>query len=185
MNQQIAVFLGAQPHLTSAEFDRLFLEHYERIVTIAYHLIGDSDEAEDLALETFLKLWQDPPNKAVNLAGWLYRVVTNLGYNHLRSSRRRAGYEESALRMDLTLEDSDKPEEQVVLNQEREAVRLVLKSMSRHDVQILILRAHGLSYKEIADSLRVSPGSIGTMLVRAENKFELLIKRGGNDASER
>jgi RNA polymerase sigma-70 factor, ECF subfamily len=185
MNQQIAVFFGAQPHLTSAEFDQLFIEYYQQVVSIAYHLTGDPDEAEDLAIETFWKLWQDPPVKTVNLAGWLYRVVTNLGYNHLRSSRRRAGYEENAQRIDLTLNDSDKPEEQVVLSQERANVRFVLRSMPRRDVQILILRACGFSYKEIADSLHVSPGSIGTMLVRAERKFETLIMRGGNDAPGR
>jgi DNA-directed RNA polymerase specialized sigma24 family protein len=43
--------------------------------------------------------------------------------------------------------------------------------------QILILRASGLSYKELADSLGVKLGTIGTMLVRAERAFQKRFRR--------
>jgi RNA polymerase sigma-70 factor (ECF subfamily) len=77
------------------------------------------------------------------------------------------------------------PEEQVILNQERAAVRTTLKAMPRRDVQILILRACDLSYKEIAESLRISPGSVGTLIARAERKFDTLYSRGEKHAPER
>ena len=94
--QRLAVNFGPQTRFTDAEFDRLFLDHYSQITAAAYRLVGDPDEAEELAAETFWKLWQKPPNGQENILGWLYRVVINLGYNHLRSFKRRGRYEESA-----------------------------------------------------------------------------------------
>jgi RNA polymerase sigma-70 factor, ECF subfamily len=185
LKQQIEALFGAPPRLTAAEFDQFFKDNYARIVSAAYRLTGDSDEAEDLAVEAFWKLWQDPPRKNENLLGWLYRVVTNLGYNRFRANHRRTGYENKAQRSEWTLERKEDPEELVSLGQERAAVRTVLQSMPRRDVQILILRACGLSYKEVADSLQIAPGSVGTLIARAERRFEMLFSRGEKYAPER
>ncbi|MBI5649415.1 MAG: hypothetical protein HZC40_03045, partial [Chloroflexi bacterium] len=54
----------------------VFLEHYARIYAIIFRLVGNRADAEDIALETFIKLWQTPPARADNLGGWLYRVAT-------------------------------------------------------------------------------------------------------------
>ena len=175
MIQRFEALFGASPRFTAAEFDQFFLENYAQIVSAAYRLTGDPDEAEDLASAAFWKLWQEPPKRSENLLGWLYRVVTNLGYNRLRSSRRRTDYEDHAQRLEQGLAQNSGPEEQVILNQERAAVRTILKAMPRRDVQILILRACDLSYKEIAESLQVAPGSVGTLIARAERKFELAV----------
>jgi RNA polymerase sigma-70 factor (ECF subfamily) len=185
LNQHIEALFGAQPRLTADDFDRCFLEYYSRIVAVAYRLTADADEAEDLASETFWKLWQDPPRRHENLAGWLYRVVTHLGYNRLRSLRRRSYYEEHAGRIEVTAASLDEPEMRVIRNQERSGIRSILRDMPRRDVQILLLRNAGLSYKELAEALKVAPGSIGTLIARAERKFEMLYSRGERDAPER
>ncbi len=185
MKQRLEALFGATPRFTAAEFDQFFLENYAHIVSAAFRLTGDSNEAEDLASEAFWKLWQEPPKRSDNLLGWLYRVVTNLGYNRLRSTRRRTGYEDHTQRMELGLNENSGPEEQIILKQERAAVRTILKAMPRRDVQILILRACQLSYREIAESLKVSPGSVGTLLARAERKFDSLYLRGEKHAPER
>lgn len=185
MKQRVEALFGAPPRFAAAEFDQIFLENYAHIVSAAFRLTGDVDEADDLASEAFWRLWQDPPRNRENLRGWLYRVVTNLGYNQMRSSRRRAGYEEKALRADLDGRAENPPEDQAILNQERGLVRAVLAKMPRRDVQMLVLHACDLSYKEIAQSLGVAPASIGTLLARAERKFDSLISRGEKHAPER
>ncbi len=184
LNTTIEALFGAQTRLTEAEFDRCFLENYARIAAVAFRLTSDPDEAEDLASETFGKLWQEPPRRNENLAGWVYRVVTNLGYNRLRSARRRAAYELQAGRYEWQDQSGSAPEAEAMRGQERQQVRAILKQMPRRDVQILVLRSSGLSYKEIAESLKITPSSIGTLIARAERKFELLYSRGGWDALE-
>jgi RNA polymerase sigma-70 factor, ECF subfamily len=64
-------------------------------------------------------------------------------------------------------------------------VRAVLKQMALRDVQILILRNSGLSYKEIAAACDVAPAAVGSLLMRAEAKFETLYQKAfGGSASD-
>ncbi|MEK7326838.1 MAG: sigma-70 family RNA polymerase sigma factor [Chloroflexota bacterium] len=163
---------SAQTRQDEAEFESVFLQNYTRVYGVLFRLVGDRAEAEDLALETFWQLWQRPPARADNLGGWLYRVATNLGYNALRAARRRADYEEQAGRDALDLNASPSPEQEAERAAERGRARDVLQKLPARDAQLLILRHSGLSYKEIAAALNVSPNSVGTLLARAEKEFE-------------
>lgn len=170
----------------SVEFEALFLQYYARVYGVLFRLVGDRAEAEDLTLETFWKLWQRPParTEGSSLGGWLYRVATRLGYNALRASKRRSQHENAAL---VNVEEPNLPDpaRQVERADERSQVRAVLRRMRDRDAQMLILRYSGLSYKEIAAATGVSPASVGTLLVRAEQEFERLFLEGGFDAPRR
>jgi len=182
--QRQAVFFGTRTQISEPEFDSLFVDSYQRIAAAAFRLVGDLDEADDLASEAFWKLWQNPPRSQENLLGWLYRTAINLGYNRLRSTRRRTGYEESAYRLDIT-QASLNPLEEAERKQDLAEVRAVLRSLPERDVQILVLHSSGLTYKEIASALNINPTSVGTLLARAEHKFESLYARGENHAPQR
>ena len=171
------------PAQREAEFEAVFLQHYQRVYGVLYRLTGDRAEAEDLALEAFLKLWQDPPGRDGSLGGWLYRVATRLGFNALRAGQRRRNHETAAGRDFWGQGDTPDPPSEVERRDERAAVRAALGRMAERDAQLLILRHSGLSYREIAASLGVSPGSIGTLLARAERAFEQAYVGGGFDAS--
>ncbi len=56
-----------------AAFEDLFLQNWEKVYGVLFRLTGDRAEAEDLALETFLRLWQRPPAQEQTLAGWRQR----------------------------------------------------------------------------------------------------------------
>jgi RNA polymerase sigma-70 factor (ECF subfamily) len=167
-----------------AAFEAVFFQHYTRIYALLFRLVGDRAEAEDLTLEAFWKLWQQPPTRPDNLGGWLYRVALRLGYNALRAARRRAGYEAEAGWDALEQAAPLDPAREVERADERARVRAVLDRMAERDAQLLILRHSGLAYREIAAALGVSPSSIGTLLARAEQEFERLYSEGGSHASE-
>lgn len=158
----------------SVEFERLFLEHWASVYRVLHRLLGDPAEAEDLALETFLRLYRQTGKQAdgTNTGGWLYRVATRLGLHSIRSWKRREQYELTAGRYALEELDQSCPAEILTQEEERHQVRLVLSRMNERQSQILILRHSGLSYKEIAEALSLSPASIGPLLVRAEREFE-------------
>jgi RNA polymerase sigma-70 factor (ECF subfamily) len=149
-------------------------------------MLGNSDEAEDLAVDAFWRLWERPPRHRDNLSGWLYRVVTYLAYNAIRSKKRRIRHEEQydPGHSGFGIEAGKTTSESLENAQERTAVRLALSKMPMRDAQILILRSSGLAYKEIAASLGIPSTSVGTLLVRAEKKFELLYRQGENHAQE-
>jgi RNA polymerase sigma-70 factor (ECF subfamily) len=135
-------------------------------------LVGDWGEAEDLALEAFWRLYTHPPRELANVGGWLHRVATNLGLNAIRARRRRQRYEEEAGALRMQRADPLGPADAVERRETQEQVRQVLARMKPHKAELLILRHTGHSYAEIADILGVAPGSVGTMLARAEQDFE-------------
>lgn len=164
-------------------YGALFERHWTSVYSVLYRLVGSREEAEDLAQEVFLKLHRQPlaPDREHNLPGWLYRVATNLGYNALRSNRRRLAREGLAEDRPTGAEPSSPPLEAAVAAEERAAVRAVLATLSERHQACLMLRYEGLSYAEIAAAIGVAPGSVGTILSRAEAEFKrrYLNQRGG------
>jgi RNA polymerase sigma-70 factor, ECF subfamily len=177
---------GEQPGSRPADLETLFHQQWNRLCAALYRFTGDPAEAEDLAMEAFVQLWQHPPANAENLGGWLYRVATRLGLNRLRAAARRGRYELSAER-DQT--EADDPEHAAGLRQERARVRSVLAQMDERQARLLLLRHAGFSYQEIAAALELNLASVGTLLARAEQAFSKLYEKedevGGNHASER
>jgi hypothetical protein len=63
-------------HGDEAAFERLFLRHCQQVYRVLCHLVGSREEAEDLAHETFMPLYHQPPATAAgaSLVAWLCRV---------------------------------------------------------------------------------------------------------------
>jgi len=156
----------------ATDFEALFQEHWNRVCGILFRLVGDWDEAQDLALDTYEQLYRRPPKDDTNLSGWLYRVATNRGLNALRARKRRARYEQKAGRLTLEEDQPEDPADVLERKQEQAQVRITLGLMKPRSAQLLILRHSGLSYAEIASAIEVSPNSVGTLLDRAEREFE-------------
>ena len=150
-------------------FETLFVRYYGQVYRVLYRLTGTREGAEDLAQETFLTLYDNPPRLAqgTSLAAWLCRVALNRGYNVLRGERR------ASLRIEQNAEsprDGD-PQAEALRAEERTRVRTILERLPERQSKLLLLRHAGLSYAEIAVVLDVAPGSIGTLLARAERAF--------------
>jgi len=158
----------------SSAFEALFLEHWAHVYRLLYRLVGDPAEAEDLALETFVRLYQRYPLREdkSNPGGWLHRVATNLGLHSIRGWKRRERYELTAGKYALEETSEALPAEIIARKDERRLVRLAMAQMNERQSQLLILRYSGHSYKEIAGALNLAPASIGPLLVRAEREFE-------------
>ncbi len=158
-------------------FEAIFETHWNRVVGLLFRLLGDRDEAEDIALEVFIRCHERVPDdaEAAHLAGWLYRVATRLGFNALRTRRRRKSYESAAAAQIQPVIPS--PSEGLECKERSIRVRTVLGKMRRRSARILMLRHTGLSYAEIASALGLRASSIGKLLARAEAEFEDLYRR--------
>ncbi|HVG98835.1 MAG TPA: sigma-70 family RNA polymerase sigma factor [Chloroflexota bacterium] len=171
-----------------AAFTSLFERHWDAVCRLLIRLTGDADAAGDLAQEVFVQLYRKPPlNADVPLRAWLFRVALNRGYNALRADRRRRTREETVAGDPAAGGAADGAagveslEEIANRAEERDSVRRVLMRLSERQRDCLVLRANGLSYAEIAVAIGVAPGSVGTLLARAERAFkaEYLARRGG------
>ena len=148
--------------------ETLLETYWSRICRSLFGLLGDWEEAEDLALETFYRWHQQPPTDTSNPGGWLYRVANHLGLNALRARKRRQHYESQA---EPPPSNKD-PAGAVEKTQEMEQVRKVLGMLKPRSAQLLLLRHSGMSYAEIATQLNLAPGSVGSLLARATQEFE-------------
>jgi RNA polymerase sigma factor (sigma-70 family) len=159
---------------TRERFEELFLANYARVVGILRRIVGDHGRAEDLASEVFLKLYRQPLSTSTmdNVPGWLYRTATNLGIDALRAAARRHRYEQAAARAEIKPAAAESALEQSLRLETQERVRAVLAELKPIQAQLLLLRASGHSYKELAEMLDVEVGTVGTRLIRAEAAFE-------------
>jgi len=156
-----------------AAYGLLVRRYQHQVYSVVAHKARSRSEAEDLAQETFLRLSRQHfgPGRVHNLRGWLYVVASNLAFNALRGRGRRQRREETIFQQTGAWAEPD-PAEAVVRDDERAAVRRTLAALPERQAQLLMLRHSGLSYREIADALGMAPGSVGTMLARAEAAFE-------------
>ena len=146
------------------------------LLSYAYQVVGSSGDAEDLVQIAFLRLFdqlrrRDPIQ---NLRSWLYRVVHNLAIDHLR----RQGKEDLAISewtIHRSLESAPYSAEDDLIRRQRIAGSLELLNV--REKRCLMLRAEGLSYKEIGDVLSISAKAVSVYLARGLKKFEVRNER--------
>jgi RNA polymerase sigma-70 factor (ECF subfamily) len=167
-------------HMRSGDgeaFERLFLRYYPPVFRVLYNLVGKRESAEDLAQETFLELYRHTPylgeEPGATILSWLCRVALNRGYNTLRGEQReRQRLERMAERPNMV-----DPEAELLRSEEHAEVHGTLARLPERQIRILSLRYAGLSYSEIARALDIAPGSVGTLLARAERAFAAVYNR--------
>jgi RNA polymerase sigma factor (sigma-70 family) len=162
--------------LASESFDQLFLTVYPRLVAILRRMLGDSGRAEEIASEAFLKLHGTrlPPSDKANVPGWLYRTAMNLGIDDLRARSRhfRMMQEQGNATTHPVSSAHGDGLDNLLRDERQNRVRFVLSRLKPEMAQLLLLRASGYSYKELAAHLSLTSTSVGTKLLRAEAAFE-------------
>ena len=165
-----------------AAFDAVFREHYPRVVAMLARLMGDRGQAEEIAADAFCKLSANEAGGSSQLTPWLYRVATNAGLDALRANARRRRREQAAHAESVRLAPGHGALEALLREERRVRVQEVLGDMKPRDAQLLLLRAEGLAYRELAETVDVQASSIGTLLARAEAEFERKFRARYGDA---
>ncbi|HEY6875965.1 MAG TPA: sigma-70 family RNA polymerase sigma factor [Candidatus Dormibacteraeota bacterium] len=156
-------------------FEALFKAEYNRVAGIANRVLGDAQEAEDVAQEVFLDFHRLHSAKAQYAAPWLYRASAHTALNRVRGRRRREK-RELATAHDEAGHSLD-PQLVAETNEQRERLRRALAKLPAKPAAVLVLRSSGLSYAEVAEAVGVSTGQIGTLLRRAETALRKEVNR--------
>ena len=160
-------------------FEDLFTAEYARVVRIANRVLADPPEAEDVAQDVFIDFHRLHSATADYAPAWLHRAAAHASLNRLRGTRRRQRREvaQAIEEGDHTLD----PQKQAEVNEDRRQVRAALRRMAPKPATVLVLRASGLSYAEVAQALGVGIGQVGTLLRRAEAALRKEVTRGTPD----
>ncbi len=151
-------------------FEGLFAREYPKLVGIAYRVLGDRHEAEDVAQEVFLEFHRKHSADASYATGWLHAAAAHAALNVLRGNRRRMAREtaHAIAQQDQAVDAASHPERAAEEAEQRRQVRTALSRLPKRSAAVLALRYNGLSYAEVAAALHVKVGQVGTMLRRAE-----------------
>lgn len=148
-------------------FDVVFEQLYPQLFRYLHRLTGDTDLAEDVAQESFVRyLGREMPVREAHV--WLVTVATNLVRDVARRGKRRRTLLEARPVMPAAL---PRPDEEAERAERVRAVQAALADVPERDRQILLMRHQGFSYDEIAHAVGVSPASVGTLLARATRRF--------------
>src|SRR5262245_11656349 len=160
----------------SYTLDQLFTQYHESLVRMLYRRTGDRDRAEEIAQETFARAVAAPPR---NPRPWLFAVALNL----VREEARKATRQERR----LVLYKAEHPEwepaaDDALEKGERIArVRQALDARSKRDREALLLKAEGFSYDDIATTLGLARGAVGTTLSRARRRLVTAYRAGEDE----
>jgi RNA polymerase sigma-70 factor (ECF subfamily) len=156
-------------------FEDLFRREYPKVVAIAYRVVADADEAEDVAQDVFVSFYRKHPAEAHYAGPWLYAAAAHTALNVLRSRDRRATRDvvEARRREDQAPDPARAAETAETASE----VRAALARLPDRSAALLALRYSGLSYEEIAAALGLRQSSIGTLLRRAEDAFRKEVAR--------
>ena len=156
-------------------FAELVIRHQRYVYNLAYRLLRDTDEAEDLAQEAFLRAWRGLGGfrGEAKFTTWLYRVVTNLCYNRLNGLRRQL-VDVNADDVDLLASPSDEDPPMAAEAAERRAFlhRQIAALPDKYQLVITLFYLQEFSYQEIAQVLDLPLGTVKTHLYRARERLK-------------
>jgi RNA polymerase sigma-70 factor, ECF subfamily len=134
-----------------------------------------TQDGEEVIQEVFLALQQhlERGRSRQNLRGWVFRVAHNLGLKRrLAKAREASNVLLSADALAASVPDpAENPEEQLLSGENHQCLQAILRALPEQDQWCLSLRAEGLRYREIAEILDVSLGSVSAALARSLARF--------------
>jgi RNA polymerase sigma-70 factor (ECF subfamily) len=159
----------AQPSEIEIEVISLFDQLQERLLGYVLAFGLSAHDAEDVVQETFLSLFRHLQlgRSRRNLRGWIFRVGHNLALKRRaanQTANASVAYESIAA---LHSDPGPSVEEQFAFSQRQRRLLSVLEALPEQDQRCLILRAEGLKYREIAEILGISLGSVSMSLARS------------------
>ncbi|MFM2243186.1 MAG: hypothetical protein RLZ97_2041 [Verrucomicrobiota bacterium] len=171
-----------------AAFEELVTRHRGRLFAMIRQMVKNEADAWDLSQEAFIKAWKALPRFEVKarFSTWLYRIAHNTVYDWMRRKRPENGAEINDEvfgedRIDpssLTTPASDRrPDESLEVDELRVKIEAALARLSpEHREAVLLKDVQGLAYKEIADVMGCSLGTVMSRLFYARKKLQELLK---------
>jgi len=173
----------------SINFDELVLEHKDKVFNLCYRFLGNYEEADDCAQETFVKVYRSLKGfrRESSVSTWIYRIAVNTCKNRVASAQYRRS--RNMVRLDEPKETDDgarpvdigdeklSPAAEAGRRQTGELIQEAIDSLPRDQRSVVILRdVEGLSYEEVAEATGLNLGTVKSKLARARQVLREKLK---------
>ncbi len=169
-------------------YDALVTRHRGRIFAMIRNMIHQEADAWDLSQEVFIKAWHALPKfeAKARYSTWLYRIAHNVVYDWARKRKIESSGELNdeifeRERIDsasfTTPSGGESPDASMVNGELRIKIQIALGKLSAEHREVVILKdVQGLSYKEIAEAMSSTMGTVMSRLFYARQKLQALLK---------
>src|SRR5262245_45614082 len=158
-------------------FDQLMINHQQKVITLAWRMLGNQDDARDAAQETFLRVYKhlNKVDPARDFSGWLYRIAVNVCRD---ISRKRLRGNQISLEAEVETGKMIEPagphntESGAMHAEEQAIIARALATLPAKERMAIVLRdLEGLSTEEVARILGSSPVTVRSQISSARSKI--------------
>jgi RNA polymerase sigma-70 factor (ECF subfamily) len=161
-----------------SSFDELMRRYEQKVYSLLFHMLGNQDDAADLAQEAFLKVFRALPSfrGEALFSTWLFRIVTNTCLDGRRRAKRRPpdvslsqlpGATGSGLPLEIPDHTNDPQSTYLQLELQAEIQEMLGRLPAAQRIVLVMRDLEGYSYEEISSTLNISPGTVKSRLNRA------------------
>ncbi len=153
-------------------FGELALMYRKNITGLAYRIIGDLHEAEDITQNVFIRAYLALPNFNPNHDGafksWLLTITSRICIDHTRKHRNRNSYDQMQPYQELELiETTDNISETIIAEEDKRLLRESLLRLPPNYRMVIALKyLEDLDYRDIAEIMKIPLGTVGTWIRR-------------------
>ena len=161
-----------------AAFAELVDKYQHRLIGVMHHLIGHSQEAEDIAQEVFLRVYRTryKHSPKAKFTTWLFTIANNLAMNAIRNQKRRQtiplGASESGGFGTQAADTGPAPAHALHQQELSAVIRQALDDLpDRHRVAVVLNKFEDMGYAEIGEVMGLSVKAVKSLLSRARGKL--------------
>jgi RNA polymerase sigma-70 factor (ECF subfamily) len=156
-------------------FTELIIRHQKSIYSLAYRLIGDENDASDIAQKVFINAYSSISSfrRKSEFKTWLFRITINLCKNYFRSNPEKREVQLEG----LPLSHSETPLTRLLEEERKMRLKAMLNCLPEKQKLTIILRIYqDLSYREIARVINCAEGTVKANIFHALNKLRSMWK---------
>ncbi len=163
---------------------RELVERYQGpVYTMAYRMLGNAADAEDIAQRTFIRVWKAAPSyePEARFSTWLFTIVKNLVFNESRRRQRKPANsleacEEQGCYAGACSSPEQAPDATLEQKELETIVERALDSLSpKARMAVQLRRFEGLGYEDIASVLGMTVSATKSLLFRARRELRELL----------
>jgi len=171
-------------------FREIVLHSQRKVFNIAYRMLGNKEEAKDLAQEVFLSVYASIKDlrEEAKFEAWLTQITINHCRNRWKYLERRKYFKSESLDDPIETQDgeiprpiydpSDNPETLYEKRMIQEAIQRGLLKLRKEQREMIVLRdLQGISYEEIGELFQLPIGTVKSKLHRARMDLKRILER--------